>query len=373
MHEEPTSERSPVDPPARPHADDLMTAIRFGRPDGSEVFGPRLRSAARLAGWRARADQSGDPGARAVLDRWLPAPGPGDDDADPAPLPLPALSWDDPPRAVLRPDWTLAGDLVAVDHPARGDLSRVEVAGRGRTWIGSHWTTDPAPARFGRARRVAWASGPFADGFEWTYRTDRGRVTRTAVLLRGRGLALLAEQRTGDLARDPAPLRFDLPAGLAAVRLGDSPVLALSAGRGRPAARAFALDDAPPDRPAPGPRLLDASGSSLTLRPAPGGGKRAWLALVVSWGKPPSTWRALTVTDKSRICRPGLAVGYRIGWGPRDESVLIYRSLGPASIRAVLGHQTPARFLVGAFGRTGDVRPWLRFDRPAAADPRGPA
>ena len=48
-----------------------------------------------------------------------------------------------------------------------------------------------------RARPTLWVSQSSADVVEWSFRVGRARVVRTAVLLRGRRLALLGEQWDG--------------------------------------------------------------------------------------------------------------------------------------------------------------------------------
>jgi hypothetical protein len=73
-------------------------------------------------------------------------------------------------------------------------------------------------------------------------------------------------------------------------------------------------------------------------------------------------WRTLTVTEKSQACPPDVAFGARISWGVGQEGLLIYRSLARPALRAVLGHQTKARFLIGRFTEDGDVEPLLTLD-----------
>ena len=50
-----------------------------------------------------------------------------------------------------------------------------------------------------------------------------------------------------------------------------------------------------------------------------------------------------------------------MAWGT-TESLIIYRSLARPALRAFLGHQTEARFLVGLFTREGDVHPLLTVE-----------
>ena len=66
------------------------------------------------------------------------------------------------------------------------------------------------------------------------------------------------------------------------------------------------------------------------------------------------------MAENSAACPPGAAFAARVGWGAGREGLLVYRSLGPAALRSVLGHQTRARFLVAGFTPTGEVRPWIK-------------
>jgi hypothetical protein len=84
--------------------------------------------------------------------------------------------------------------------------------------------------------------------------------------------------------------------------------------------------------------------------------------MVVSWGKPPTAWRSLTVTERSKICGPDVAFAARLSWGVGAEGLLIYRSLNRPALRAVLGLQTRARFLIARFTPHGDVIPLLSLE-----------
>jgi len=353
----PVAEWADVKPDPRLASGWLLALLRFTRPDGSPVFGPTGRSRARLrtiASWAARV---GDPGLATVAGWWVPEAGlavPG----APASPPPPADARPDRPLAVLRPDWSAGGDLLAVDHREPGASSLVEVASRGRTWLGPAWSSPTGPAHPGPASMVHWSSGAYADSAEWSFRLGRGRVTRTLVLLRGRGLALLAQQDDG-----PGPageVRLALPEGIEATPDAGTRALVLSAGRGRPTARLIPLglpaSNYPTDRGS-----LTVEGREVVLRQS-GEGRRRWLPLLVAWGKAPTAWRALTVAHRSEACRPEVAFATRVAWGPADDGLVVYRSLGPAALRCFLGHQTPARFLVGGFQASGEVKPYLRVD-----------
>ena len=94
-------------------------------------------------------------------------------------------------------------------------------------------------------------------------------------------------------------------------------------------------------------------------------GKRCWLPLLVSWDskrhRKEVHWRILSVSENARNVAPDRAFAVRVSWG-RDETYVIYRSLGKPATRAFLGHQTTARFLVGLFRADGTVEPILKVD-----------
>ncbi len=335
----------------------LRAVLRFTRPDGSPVFGPRRRSPDRLRTLAAWAGRVGDPGLATVMGWWLPGVPVGVVGAS-APPPLPADARPDRPLAILRPDWTPRGDLVAVDHRSPGGSSLIEVAAKGQTWLGPTWSAPPGAGRVGRAVPASWTTGAFADGFEWTFKVGRRTITRTAVLLRGRSLALLGQQDDGDAS--PGEIRLSLPDGIGATPDPATRSLVLSSGRGRPSARLIPIGL--PASPYPTDRgSLELEGSEVVLRQR-GEGRRRWLALLVAWGKAPTAWRTLTVAARSQACRPAEAFAARVAWGPADEGLVVYRSLAPPALRNFLGHQTRARFLIGAFTAAGNVRPLLKVD-----------
>ena len=85
-------------------------------------------------------------------------------------------------------------------------------------------------------------------------------------------------------------------------------------------------------------------------------GRRCWLPLLVSWdptrNRKAVNWRILTVSERSRAVSSDRAFAARVSWG-RDETYVVYRSLGPPAPRAFLGYQTRARFLFGQFTTDG--------------------
>ena len=336
----------------------LLALLRFTRPDGSPVFGPRGRDRGRLRRVAASAAKVGDPGLATVAGWWMPEARIEVNGTPTAPPP-PSDSRPDRPLAVLRPDWLPRGDLLALDHREPGPSSLVEVASRGQTWLGPTWTSPLGGTRIGAASVTHWTTGAFADSAEWSFQAGRGRVTRTLTLLRGKNLALLAQQDDG-LGPD-GEIRLGLPDGVEAMPDASTRSLVLSAGRGRPMARLIPIGL--PCSPYPTDRgSLTVEGREVVLRHRSGQARRRWLPLLVAWGKAPTAWRTLTVAHQSTATPPEVAFAARVAWGPSDDGLVVYRSLGPAALRCFLGHQTPARFLVGGFNAAGEVRPILKVD-----------
>jgi hypothetical protein len=306
-----------------------------------------------LRGW---VERLGDPSLAAVLARWLPSGSALG--LLPSPPPLPSDARSDRPLAILRPDWSPQGELVAIDHRQAGDRTLLEVSSRGRTWIGPTWTSAPPEGRLGRAAPISWTSNPFVDSAEWSYRAGRARVTRSAVLVRGRSLALLGQQTDG--GPSDHEMRLALPEGIEPSRVEGSRAVLLSTGRGKPSARLIPLGLPSHDRPTDRGSIA-IEGREVVIRQS-GEGRRRWLPVLVCLGKAPTSWRPQTVAYRSKTSREDDALAFRVTWGPSEEGLVVYRSLGPAALRSFLGHQTGARFLVGSFTRSGDVRPILKVD-----------
>jgi hypothetical protein len=321
--------------------------VHLSRGDGSMMFGPRGRDRDRTAALRESAARTSDAGLAAVVDRWFADGGTG----PVSPL-VAARSEPDLVLAALRGDWNVDGDFLAIDHRDPSTPARIEVAGDGRPWISGDWPTD---ARVAALKPTHWTTGAYADTLEWSFRDGGTRITRTAVSLRYRKVALLAQQEDGPAT---SGLRLTLGDGTSASPIADQRSLGLL--RGRAKARLIPLGlPALPYETDKGSLTVDGKTAVLS---SPGGGRRRWLPVLLAWGKPPSRWRTCTVTEKSEICGPDVAFGARIAWGAGEDGLLIYRSLGPPALRVVLGHQTRARFLIGRFTYEGNVIPLVTLD-----------
>jgi hypothetical protein len=344
----------------------VRALLRFARAGGAMVFSPVGAPAIdglpdALRRWTRRLS---DPGLAKVVDWWYPQRADGRPAPHTAP-PLPAWSSQAHPLAMLRASWSAQGDFLAIDHRQRGPMSLIELTGLGCTWLGPSWTAELGPESFSRARPrpTLWVSNSTTDLFEWTSRAGAVRLTRTALLLRGRHLALLADQVDG--RGESYGWTIAVPESLAASPLSGGSGWLVGSRRGSPKAQLIPIGL--PQRSADsdhGTFALEGGQLRLSRRSQ---ARRSWLPLLASWdparNRRAVRWKRLTVAENSKICSPDTAFAARISWGRHPgETLLIYRSLARPALRSVLGHQTRARFLVALFGADGDVVPIVKVD-----------
>jgi hypothetical protein len=328
--------------------------VHATRPDGSQVFGAPAKDPARARDLAGAAALATEPGLTSVLSGWFPSAFPAR--RRPAPPPESAISDNDRVLALLRAGWEARGAWVAVDHRAPAEPSRFEVAADGRPWLLGPWGHEEPPEA--PPRPVRWETGPDAEALEWTFRAGPVKVTRTAVLLPDPQVVLIAQQEDGPGPSSGSILRVPLADGVSAAPAADLRALALE----RPRSTARLIPLSLPALPYPTDRgSFTVEARDAVLR-QPSAGRRRWLPLIFSWGRPPTAWRTLTVTEKSQICPPDVAFAARLSWGTGREGLLIYRSLGRPALRAFLGHQARARFLIGKFSPEGDVEPLLTIE-----------
>ena len=243
------------------------------------------------------------------------------------PPPLPAWSASDRVLAVLRPDWlrdwgfpgprpSRSQNALPIRALRRGSF----VAGSALECIGSRQAEvrDPRLGSGSPAPRPTSRSGLI----------DRGtaRITRSALLLRGRRLALLGVlvDARGLAAGIGWTVRVSLPPTIAAVPLEGCRGMILSESNRRGSAQVLPIGlpclPYPTDR---GTFQPEDRGADLAPRRH---GRRCWLPLLVSWdpsrNRKTLHWRILTVSERSRAV-------------PADRAVRRARELGA---RRVLCH-----------------------------------
>ncbi len=331
------------------------SGIPFLRPDGTVAPGPTGRAADVTETLRYWAKRLPDPGLEAAV-RYVTG--------------HPVRRKDAPYGTHLalgpRPAFALGGvrsggdNLLAFDHRSDPAACRVEVLGRGRRWLGGRWAygLTAEPTRLPRA--TAWGADGENEFAEWSFRVGAVRVVRTAILVGGLDLAILADEAQGADRRDV--LDLDLPEGVSAAPISESRGLSLELRGG--SARALPIGLPSLDyRTERGSFAVEGRVLRLTHAVA---ARRAWLPLLLSWdprrNRRLATWRVLTVTEQSKVCSPGVAFAARVGWGHGQEGLVVYRSLAKPARRAFLGHLTTARMLVGRFTTEGEVVPLLSVD-----------
>jgi hypothetical protein len=335
----------------------LATILRFSRPDGSLVFG--AESGPDLTLIRRATRQLPDTGARTVIERWLA--GRRRARGGRAAPPLPAIASTKRPLAVLRADWSIDGDIVAVDHRNSSPVSAVEIFGAGRRWLGPDWAALGSAAESTRPRPSQWTTSSTADYSEWKFELGTTKLTRCALYFRGRGIALLADERVGT---EPAgSMSVGLAPNVSPTYDPKNRAILLKGERRGRACQVVPLA-LPALRYASDRGALSSEAGNLLLRQRISG-RRAWLPLLCCWDpdklKRTLHWRVLTVVERSKICPPDVAFAARVGWG-RGEGLVIYRSLSRPALRSFLGYQTSARFFVGTYSQEGDVEPLLTIE-----------
>lgn len=337
--------------------------LRFSRPDGTRAadFSLQDELAARRSVFAELARAYPRSGEARVVGWWLSLP-----DGPHVPPPLPAFSSTRRVLAVLRPGWRQADDLLTIDQSRTEASSRFELFGAGRSWLGPDWsvldgarlTRPPSPGE--------WISSSIADFVQWSFRLGDYRVTRSVLLLRGQKTALLSDQIDGRSAL-PATVStlYGLPPNVVAEPMANCRGMLLRRSETKAAASALPLAlPALPYATDRGQFGVAAAGGSLQYSVTPRG-RRCWVPLLVTWDpkrrRKRISWRVLTVAENARICRPDQAFAARVSWG-RDDTVVIYRSLGPQARRSFLGHQTRAKFLLGKFTSEGLVEPLVTID-----------
>lgn len=344
----------------------LAGLVRWSRPDGSAMFGPPGLDPERREALRTLVPREAGPEWATVLRRWFPNWS-LDYESD-APLPLPAFAAKKHPLAILRANWLPKGDWLAVDHRDPAADCRLELAGKGIGWLGPSWSfaiepggegADPATAA--SSRRLHWQTGSKADLLVWEFRLGDVRVRRLALLLRGKELALLADDVRGP-AGAVVETAIPIGKGLEPTTQPDSRGIRLRRGnQGSAVIAPLALPCSPYETRRGSLQIVD---GRLVLRQTLGETGRGWLPLLVSWdsmrNRKPWDWRSLTVTRQGRISPEGAATAVRVRAG--DETLLFYRSLMAPTLRVALGKQTTSRFLVAQLNAAGQFDPLAQWD-----------
>ena len=340
----------------------IVATLRFSRPDGFPVgdFGASRRYPSPEATLRDWVNASRGTELAKHLRQWESS---RVHDANFSPE---APAWEASGRvlAILRDQVRDTGDFVAVDHRVSGPSCGLELFGAGRSWLGPSWSIDAEAGANVRPKPGSRISISGSEVAEWSSRSGDARVTRTALLLAGRRIAILSALFEARSAL-PASVgyRISVPSAIAVEPLGDRRGFRLKSSGNRQSAVVIPIG-LPALRYDTARGAFLATDDALVLNQAPAG-RRSWLPLLVSWdsarNRKAVTWRVLTVSERQKAVRPGRAFAARVSWG-RHESYVIYCSLGAPASRAFLGYRTSARFLIGMFTSDGNVTPIVKID-----------
>src|SRR5262249_5090489 len=149
---------------------------------------------------------------------------------------------------------------------------------------------------------------------EWSYRVGPARVTQSILLLASRRIALLSALVEGrpPLSRCQS-IRLALPPSIQAAPLRGCRGFPLIGSSGRDSAQVIpiALPSLPYETER-GSLLTESDRLVLSQTPT---GRRCWLPLLISWdssrNRRSTSWRVLTVTERSKAVPPGRAFAAR--------------------------------------------------------------
>ncbi len=265
--------------------------------------------------------------------------------------------------ALLRSDWSMNADSVAVAHHRQ--FPQIDVTTAGKPLLHGDWTLE---LKLGDAvvelaeewSCVCWQSDPDADYIELQMRgPGKLRVERIIMLSRRERFLLLADSIAG---APPGRIEYRATLPLAddiLVRL-DTPTREAQLTMRGFKARVFPLAVAQ-DRVQSSPHEFTATEDRLTLKQV-AQGEGLFAPVLLDW-HPDRTradvqWRSLTVTEDGRVIGPDIAAGHRIKLG--DLQLLVFRSLKTTGeSRAVLGHHTHNETVIARVDKKGDIDPIL--------------
>ena len=265
--------------------------------------------------------------------------------------------------ALLRSDWSVNADSVAVAHHRQ--FPQIDVTAAGKPLLHGDWTLE---LKLGDAvvelaeewSCVCWQSDPDADYIELQMRgPGKLRVERIIMLSRRERFLLLADSVSG---APPGRIEYRASLPLAEdilVRL-DTPTREAQLTMRGFKARVFPLAVAQ-DRVHSTPHEFTATAERLTLKQV-AQGEGLFAPVLLDWHpdrtRADAQWRSLTVTEDGRVIGSDIAAGHRLKLG--DLQLLIFRSLKTTGeSRAVLGHHTHNETVIARIDKKGDIDPIL--------------
>ena len=268
--------------------------------------------------------------------------------------------------ALLRSDWSVQADSVALAHHRR--YPQLDVTASGRPLIHGDWTIklNIGGAEVELADEwscVCWQSDPDADYIELQMLgPGKLRVERLVMLSRTQRFLLLADS-IGGAPHGRIEYTSQLPLGDNVQTRVDTPTREIQLTLKGFRARAFPLA-IPQDRVLSTPHQFTGDDGRLTLTQVVEG-EGLFAPILFDWepGRARGTaqWRTLTVTEDSRVIGGDIASGHRLKIN--DLQLLVFRSLkATGHSRAVLGHHTWNETVIAQVTKKGDVEPILMVE-----------
>lgn len=281
-------------------------------------------------------------------------------------LTMPSNQSDFARFALLRSDWSVNADTVALAH--HRPIPQLDVTAAGRALIHGDWSfrlqIGDAPVELAEEWNcVCWQSDPDADYIELQMVGPGNlRVERIVMLSRTWHLLLLADSISG-VPNAEITYESELPLVAGMQARADVPTreIVLQSRGFRARACPLAL---PQDRVQGTAHDFSEVDGRLRLRQQVRS-SGLFAPVLLDWApermRGESQWRTLTVTEDGRVVTPDVATGYR--WRHGDLQLLIYRSLKrPEAARAILGHHTWNETVVARVDKRGEVDPFLMVE-----------
>lgn len=278
---------------------------------------------------------------------------------------LPEAMWHDNAAklAVMLPEWDVRRGRTHVDYS--GENVAIEIYGGRHKVIDGTWTTT-----IELAGQEQHACGDWSESCEYTDDdvhyleieqpwTGGLLLQRQLMLIReDRCLfvadAVVSDEQSNDSIDPKRSIRyqsnFPLAAGTSIDPEPETRDVFLSDGKRRALVMPISAAEW---RVGPTAAKLDATDDSSMTLSASGNGRLyapLWIDFSQRRFKRKRTWRQLTVVDNLRLCGHEEAAGYRIQVG--SEQWMVYRTLGHAATRSVLGKHLIADFFASRFDPT---------------------
>lgn len=322
-------------------------------------FKPMLHMSLGLAGERAHAAAAATAVTKSIVPNDLRF---GEND-----LPKHSFHSEWSGLAVLATSWSKRHPRIAASYAQNPTTIELHVGGQAilaGPWLTTTWCDGMPIDAAGTWEEQCWNSDEDCDYLELCLELDGGlRIERQILLAKQDGLLFLADNVASDDAT-PRSLRHALQLPLARNVTWrpekESRDGTLVADEQRLAVLPLSLHEWRSDPR--GGSLADGDGN-LTLAEEVNG-RAVCCPLLIDLKARRSTkertWRQLSVAESLQIVPRERAVGFRAQVG-RDQW-LIYRSLGPAGNRTVLGQNFSCEFAAGRFLATGEFDEWIEIE-----------